>query len=124
MDTTKPLICLYSVLLIFCVSCCKENVEVTPDKTITIDKGNCQYVYSEGLQNLPKYKNQIIAHTSFLLDNWDDDRLCAINLKTGKADWYFPKDLSKAYKCAFDGFSYIYENKLVLQKNLTRHFEL
>ena len=115
MDTTKPLICLYSVLLIFCVSCCKENVEVTPDKTITIDKGNCQYVYSEGLQNLPKYKNQIIAHTSFLLDNWDDDRLCAINLKTGKADWYFPKDLSKAYKCAFDGFSYIYENKLVFK---------
>lgn len=98
------------------ISCCKDEYDsVKPDRTITIDKGRCQYVYSEGMQRLPKYKNQLIAHTTFLLDDWDDDRLCAINLETGKADWYFPSDLSKAYKCAFDGFSYIYENTLAFK---------
>ncbi len=36
------------------VSCCKEEYDsVKPDRTITIDKGRCQYVYSEYIKDKP-----------------------------------------------------------------------
>lgn len=103
-----------SVLCLLC-SCCKDDLSVAPDKRISIYNGDSYYIYYDGLKVLPKYRNQLISHTTFRIDDWDDDRLCAINLETGKADWYFPSDLSKAYKCAFDGFSYIYENYIVFK---------
>ena len=84
-----------SILCLLC-SCCKDNLYVYPDKKVSIYNGDSYYVYYDGLKILPKYKNLLISHTTFSIDNWDDDRLCAINLKTGKADWYFPSDLSKA----------------------------
>ena len=90
-------------------------MSVAPDKRISIYNGDSYYIYYDGLKVLPKYRNQLISHTTFRIDDWNDDRLCAINLETGKADWYFPSDLSKAYKCAFDGFSYIYENYIVFK---------
>lgn len=103
-----------SILCLLC-SCCKDNLYVYPDKKVSIYNGDSYYVYYDGLKILPKYKNLLISHTTFSIDNWDDDRLCAINLKTGKADWYFPSDLSKAYKCAFDGFPYMYDKYIVFK---------
>lgn len=103
-----------SVLCLLC-SCCKDDLSVAPDKRISIYNGDSYYIYYDGLKVLPKYRNQLISHTTFRIDDWNDDRLCAINLETGKADWYFPSDLSKAYKCAFDGFSHMYDNYLVFK---------
>ena len=114
----RSLICLYSLFLLTSCSCSKiDTFGVSPESRLAINKGESAYVYSEGLQYLPKYGNTIIAHTSLLIDNdkVEDDRLCAINLKTGKEVWLFPDNKNTHFGYTFNGFSYIYNNYLVFK---------
>ena len=88
MAMRRLLTLIYSIILLLTfVSCCKSyKTGISPDVRIVINKGINEYIYSEGLKQLPKYYDLIIAHTSFLIDKdkIEDDRLCAINVKNGK----------------------------------------
>ena len=45
----------------------------------------------------------------------EDNRLCAIDLKSGDILWYFPGNLQDRHYCDFDANGYLYGNNLVFQ---------
>lgn len=111
---------LCSVIVLFLSSCCKfQRVKGTlqPEWETRIPTGSSKYIFYDGLPVLPKYKDWVIAHTTIYDGgfNLEDNRLCAVNLKTGLVDWYFPKNIEERHYCDFDAKSYLYKNKLVFQ---------
>lgn len=111
---------LCSVIVLFLSSCCKfQRVKGTlqPEWETRIPTGSSKVIFYDGLPVLPKYKDWIIAHTTVYDGgfNLEDNRLCAVNLKTGLVDWYFPKNTEERLYCHFDGKSYLYKNKVVFQ---------
>ena len=101
-------------------SCCKIHGgkgTLQPEWETRIPTGSSKYIYYNGLPVLPKYKDWIIAHTTVYDGgfNFEDNRLCAVNLNTGLVDWYFPKNTEERHYCDFDAKSYQYKNKLVFQ---------
>ena len=71
-----------------------------------------------GLQNIMKYKDVIVASTTFSppdTTGGPDDRLCALDAKTGKALWFFPEDVKRRYYYTFGGRGHLYKNKLVFR---------
>lgn len=119
MAMRRLLTLIYSIILLLTfVSCCKSyKTGISPDVRIVINKGINEYIYSEGLKQLPKYYDLIIAHTSFLIDKdkIEDDRLCAINVKNGKVEWYFPKNTDIHCGYSFGGTSYQYRNNIIFK---------
>ena len=115
----------YSILniisLLFIIpSCCKMQHgkgTLQPEWETRIPIGSSKYIYYNGLPVLPKYKDWIIAHTTVYDGgfNFEDNRLCAVNLNTGLVDWHFPKNTEERHYCHFDAKSYQYKNKLVFQ---------
>ena len=115
----------YSILniisLLFIIpSCCKMQHgkgALQPEWETRIPTGSSKYIYYDGLPVLPKYKDWIIAHTTVYDGgfNFEDNRLCAVNLNTGLVDWHFPKNTEERHYCDFDAKSYQYKNKLVFQ---------
>ena len=111
---------LCSVIVLFLSSCCKfQRVKGTlqPEWETRIPTGSSKYIFYDGLPVLPKYKDWVIAHTTIYDGgfNLEDNRLCAVNLKTGLVDWYFPKNIEERHYCDFDAKSYLYKNKVVFQ---------
>ena len=101
-------------------SCCKIHGgkgTLQPEWETRIPTGSSKYIYYNGLPVLPKYKDWIIAHTTVYDGgfNFEDNRLCAVNLNTGLVDWHFPKNTEERHYCDFDAKSYQYKNKLVFQ---------
>ena len=101
-------------------SCCKLQDKrgiLQPEWETRIPTGTSKSVFYHGLRVLPKYKDWIIAHTTIYDGgfNLEDNRLCAVNLKTGLVDWYFPENTDERHYCDFDAKSYRYKNKLVFQ---------
>ena len=101
-------------------SCCKIHGgkgTLQPEWETRIPTGSSKYIYYNGLPVLPKYKDWIIAHTTVYDGgfNFEDNRLCAVNLNTGLVDWHFPKNAEERHYCDFDAKSYQYKNKLVFQ---------
>ena len=98
-------------------SCCKQNKEelaVLPIWETILPTGTSQEFFYDGLCTLPSYKDWIIAHTTVADDGVfrEDNRLCAVNAKTKKVDWYFPSDTKTKEYAHFDGKSYLHKNKL------------
>lgn len=111
---------LCSVIVLFLSSCCKFHGgkgTLQPEWETRIPTGSSKVIFYDGLPVLPKYKDWIIAHTTVYDGgfNLEDNRLCAVNLKTGLVDWYFPKNIEERHYCDFDAKSYLYKNKLVFQ---------
>ncbi len=107
-----------SVFLAFSWSCCKEQQKqgtCRPEWETEIPTGTAGEIYYEGLPNLPKSGDLLIAHTTIRDDGFlaEDNRLCAIDVKTGDIAWYFPADLEEKQYCSFNGKGYLYNNKLV-----------
>lgn len=110
---------LCSVIVLFLSSCCKFHGgkgTLQPEWETRIPTGSSKVIFYDGLPVLPKYKDWIVAHTTIFDEFFkEDNRLCAVNLKTGLVDWYFPKNTEERLYCHFDGKSYLYKNKLVFQ---------
>lgn len=108
------------IFLVSACSCCKlrdGQGQLQPEWETEIPTFESDGVYRDGLPNMPKYDDLLIAHTSiyhgglFEVDN----RLCAIDLKTGDAKWFFPSDIQNRRYCSFDDNGYLYKNKLLFQ---------
>ena len=110
---------LCSVIVLFLSSCCKFHGgkgTLQPEWETKIPTGSSKYIFYNGLPVLPKYKDWIIAHTTIVDEFFkEDNRLCAVNLRTGLVDWYFPKNTDERNYCHFGANSYRYKNKLVFQ---------
>ena len=109
-----------SLSLLLLTSCCKfgdGRGTLQPEWETRIPTGSSKVIFYDGLKILSKYKENIIAHTTVYDGgfNLEDNRLCAVNLKTGLVDWYFPKNTDERHYCDFGAKSYLYKNKLVFQ---------
>lgn len=116
----KNLILTTISLLIVLSSCCKlrhGEGSLPPEWETRIPTGNSKFIFYDGLKTLPKYKDVIIAHTTIYDGgfNFEDNRLCAVSLKTGLVEWHFPANLEERHYCHFGGEGYLYKNKLVFQ---------
>ena len=112
-------------LLLVLSSCCKlrrGEGGLQPEWEACIPTGSSKVIFYDGLKTLPKYKDFIIAHTTVYDGgfNFEDNRLCAVNLKTGLVEWYFLGNLDERHYCHFGGRGYLYKNKLVFQY----HYEI
>lgn len=112
--------CILLFVGIVIASCCKpqsNNGSIMPEWEAAIPTGSAPFIYYDGLPNLPKYKNRIIAHTSIYDGGLgvEDNRLCAVDLSSGKVLWFFPSNINERYFCHFDGKGYINGSKLVFQ---------
>lgn len=117
---TNRLILTTISLLIVLSSCCKlrhGEGSLQPEWETRIPTGNSKFIFYDGLKTLPKYKDVIIAHTTIYDGgfNFEDNRLCAVSLKTGLVEWHFPENLEERHYCHFGGEGYLYKNKLVFQ---------
>ena len=109
-----------SSIILSISSCCKfqeRKGQLQPEWETRIPTGSSKIIFYDGLRVLLKYKENIIAHTTVYDGgfNLEDNRLCAVNLKTGLVDWYFPKNIEERHYCDFDAKSYLYKNKVVFQ---------
>lgn len=110
-----------SLLSILVVSCDwlldKGTVKPQPEWEADISFQGCE-VYGFGIQKIMKHDDMIVAHTTFSpLDmiGIPDNRLCAIDMKTGQSLWFFPKDENKRYAYNFNGKGHLYKDKLVFR---------
>lgn len=109
-------------------SCCKTGYEkgsLQPEWEVQIPTGTSEEIFYSGLPNLPKYGDLIVAHTTVRDEGFwaEDNRLCAINTKTGDIVWYFPADLDVKHYCHFDAKGYANNGKLVFQYAKNFHDE-
>lgn len=107
------------IISILC-SCCKSQYEqgsLQPEWETIIPMGTSKEIFYGGLTNLPKYKDLIIAHTTIRDDGIfaEDNRLCAVNERTGEVVWCFPDDLDNERYCHFDSKAYLYKGKVVFE---------
>ena len=100
----------------------REQGSVQPEWTAVIPTFESSSIFYDGLPNLPKHRDLIVAHTTIYDGGFmhEDNRLCAINCKSGEVAWYFPSDLNNRKCCYFDDIGYSYKNKLVFQYS-TQH---
>lgn len=106
-------------LSLFC-SCCKSQYGqglVRPEWDVKMPMGTSLSIFYGGLTNLPKFNDLIIAHTTIRDEGFcaEDNRLCAIDVKTGDIAWYFPSDLEENRYCHFDSKAYMYKGKVVFE---------
>ena len=107
-------------LLFLLCSCCKnqdKHTVIAPVWEIRIPVEASQEIFYDGLCDLPLYNDWIIAHTTVADEGLfrEDNRLCAVNMKTKQIDWYFPENLDEHKYSFFNGRSYLYENKLIFR---------
>ena len=101
-------------------SCCKvqhEQGSLQPEWSFAIPTYESEEIFYDGLPNLPKNKDIILAHTTVYDGGFqnEDNRLCAIDIKRGNVVWYFPSDLATRHFCRFDAKGYAYNDKFVFQ---------
>lgn len=111
---------IFNIGLSFLCSCCKTQYEqgsLKPEWETVIPTGTSGEIFYEGLPNLPKCNNLIIAHTTLRDEGFlaEDNRLCAIDVNTGNVAWYFPANQNEKHNCFFNAKGYLYSNKLVFQ---------
>ena len=112
-----PLTISVIALVLMGYACCKPQDKqdgLQPNWEINIPTGSSDDIFYDGLQNLHFYNDWIIAHTTVADDGIfrEDNRLCAINVKTEKVDWYFPANIEEKGYAHFGGKGYLYRNKL------------
>ena len=105
---------LFCATVVFLCSCCSLHQEedgsvIHPEWEVEIPTGSSSSIYYDGLPNLPAQGDIMIAHTTVLDEGvWkEDNRLCAIDIQTGKILWYFPSILNERHNCFFDKKGYI-----------------
>ena len=116
----KHLIIPISTFFLLFFSCCKVSYKegtLQPEWTVEIPTGTSGEIFYDGIPNMPKYGDLIIAHTTIADEGLfaEDNRLCAINVKTGKIEWYYPSDLEERHYAHFDAKGYLFKNKLIFQ---------
>ena len=109
-----------SLALSFLCSCCKTQYEqgsLQPEWETVIPTGTSGEIFYEGLPNMPKSGDIIIAHTTLRDEGFraEDNRLCAIDINSGNVVWYFPADQNEKHYCFFNSKGYLYNDKLVFQ---------
>ena len=113
-----------TAVIIGLCSCCKmqhEQGSVKPEWYADIPTFESPEIFYDGLPNMPQCGDLIIAHTTIYDGGFwlEDNRLCAIDVKSGNTVWYFPADLATRHNCSFNAEGYTYEDKLVFQYRKT-----
>lgn len=109
-----------TVAIMFLYSCCEKPHKcglLQPEWLVTIPTYDSAEIFYDGLPNLPRNNDIILAHTTIFDGGFqhEDNRLCAINIKTGNISWYFPSDLAVRNYCIFDGKGYAHNSRFVFQ---------
>ena len=95
-----------AISILIC-SCCKmqhEQGSVKPEWYADIPTFESPEIFYDGLPNIPQCGDLLIAHTTIRDDGFmaEDNRLCAININTREASWYFPGNLEEKHYAHFD----------------------
>lgn len=101
-------------------SCCKmrhEQGSPRPEWSFAIPTYESEEIFYDGLPNLPRNKDIILAHTTIYDGGFlqEDNRLCAIDLNSESIVWYFPADLAARHCYFFDAKGYAYNDRFVFQ---------
>ena len=97
--------------LSFLYSCCRmpyEQGSLQPEWETVIPTGTSGEIFYEGLPNMPKSGDIIVAHTTLRDEGFlaEDNRLCAIDVNTGNVAWYFPANQNEKHNCFFNAKGY------------------
>jgi len=117
MVRTSIIISIVSLLL---CSCCKSQHEqgsLRPEWSARIPTYESQEIFCSGILNLPKSGNIMVVPTT-IYDGGimhEDNRVCGMELNTGKVKWYFPSNMDDRQYCYFNSKGYEYNGKLVFQ---------
>ena len=106
--------------LSFLYSCCRmpyEQGSLQPEWETVIPTGTSGEIFYDGLPNMPKSGDLVIAHTTVRDEGFwaEDNRLCAINVNSGEISWYYPANLNEKHYAHFDAKGYSYSGKIVFQ---------
>ena len=96
-----------SIVSLLLCSCCKlqhEQGSLKPEWSAQIPTFESPEIFYPGILNLPKSGGIMVLPTTIYDGGfmWEDNRLCGMDLKTGKVQWYFPSDLDNRRYCHFD----------------------
>ena len=104
MVRTSIIISIVSLLL---CSCCKSQHEqgsLRPEWSARIPTYESQEIFCSGILNLPKSGNIMVVPTT-IYDGGimhEDNRVCGMELNTGKVKWYFPSNMDDRQYCYFN----------------------
>lgn len=122
-------LCPALIICLMCVcSCCKIQLcsfsmiqqgrgLMQLERSYAIPTFESEEIFYDGLPNLPRCGDIIVAHTTIYDGGfqYEDNRLCALNLQSGDIEWYFPADPAVRSCCHFDGKGYAYNDRVVFQ---------
>jgi len=73
-------------------------------------------IYHYGLEGLPTYNGNILFHSSYMFAPAEEDnRIHALNMKTGQIQWTFPLTYVKSKPMVFSSMPYIFNGNLVVK---------